>query len=137
MQPHAPRVQGARAPSALADAAVVLHFDGLTPLHWLIKLKRYAAHDPGQWDRFLAPHRRAQLAFIREHQNVPEAIRAFHDRLKQASELPALEAAGLVQPLTFDPAPALNRWLGATADLSVAGFDAALRNTFPDLSARL
>lgn len=136
LQPHAPRLNGKRPPSAPASAAVVLHFDGLTPLHWLIKLKRYAAHDPTQWARFLAPHRRAQLLYMREYHDDPAALHAFHDRLKRAADLPGLEAAGLVRQLRFDPAPALRRWLSdALPDLTVAGFDAALRHAFPELLA--
>ena len=137
LQPHAPRINGTRPPSTPASAAVVLHFDGLTPLHWLIKLKRYAAHDPAQWERFLAPHRRAQLEYIRAHHDDPAALHAFHQRLKQATALPELDAAGLVQGLAFDPSPAMHRWLGETPDLSAAGFDRALRHAFPDLAAQL
>ncbi|HHX89203.1 MAG TPA: hypothetical protein GX700_05405 [Paracoccus sp.] len=137
LQPHAPRIDGERPASAPAGEAVVLHFDGLTPLHWLIKLRRYAAHDPAQWERFLAPHRRAQLAFMRAHQGDARALHAFHDRLKQASPLPALEAQGLVRRLAFDPAQALSHWLAKVPDLSAQGFDAALRRNFPDLSAGL
>jgi len=136
LQPHAPRINGARPPSA-PTAAVMLHFDGLTPLHWLIKLKRYAAHDPAHWERFLAPHRRAQVLHVREHHNDPAALHAFHDRLKMAKDLQALEAAGLVQKLAFDPAPALHKWLGAAPDLTVAAFDTALRDAFPELAAGL
>lgn len=136
LQPHAPRLNGDRPPSASSDA-LVLHFDGLTPLHWLIKLKRYAAHDPAQWARFLAPHRRAQLLYMHEHHDDPAALHAFHDRLKRATDMPGLEAEGLVRRLAFDPAPALHRLLGATPDLSVAGFDTALRHAFPDLAAQL
>ena len=137
LQPHAPRLNGERPPSAPASAAVVLHFDGLTPLHWLMKLRRYAAHNPAQWERFLAPHRRAQLLYMRAHDDDPAALRTFHDQLKQITDLPELEVAGLVRQLGFDPAPTLQKWLGETPDLTVAGFDAALRCAFPDLASGL
>jgi len=137
LQPHAPRVDGALPPATPAQDAVVLHFDGLTPLHWLIKLRRYAARDPAQWERFLAAHRRAQLLHMREHHQDPAALYAFHDRLKVAHNLPALETAGLVRRLEFDPAPALSQWLGRVPDLSCAAFNAALRAAFPGLAAGL
>lgn len=137
LQPHAPRIDGARPAASPALDAVVLHFDGLTPLHWLVKLRRYAAHDPTQWERFLAPHRRAQLEFVRDHDSDPAALRAFHDRLKKVHDLAALKAAGLIRSIAFDAAAPMRRWLGQTPDLGVAGFDKALRDSFPSLTARL
>lgn len=137
LQPHAPRLDGALVPSRRPGGLRVLHFDGLTPLHWLLKLKRYAAHPPESWERFLGPHRRAQLMHIRAHLDNPAALRAFHDRLKYCPEPAALEAQGLIEALPLNPEPALRRWLGALPDLSVAGFDAELRAREPELSRGL
>lgn len=137
LQPHAPRLDGALVPSRRAGGLLVLHFDGLTPLHWLLKLRRYAAHPLESWERFLGPHRRAQLAHIRAHPDDPAALRAFHDRLKCCPAPAALEAQGLIEALRFAPEPALRRWLGALPDLSVAAFDAELRAREPELSRGL
>ncbi|KPQ06315.1 MAG: Glycosyl transferase family 2 [Rhodobacteraceae bacterium HLUCCA12] len=134
LRPHAPRVDGALPPSRPARNAVMLHFDGLTPLHWMLKLRRYGAHDPAHWSRFLAEHRRAQVAFARDHGNDARALRELHDRLKSVADPAAMQAAGLVRAYEFDPAPALARWLGKPLDLSADAFDDALRLAYPDLA---
>lgn len=127
--PHAPRVQGLRPPAATARNSRVLHFDGLTPLHWLLKLLRYAAHDPAQWERFLGPHRQAQLRHVRAHQHDPAALRAFHDLLKCA---PSPIDDRFVR-LPFDPMPAIRAVLATPPSLDVATFDDLLRAAEPEL----
>ncbi|MFN3954787.1 MAG: glycosyltransferase family 2 protein [Pararhodobacter sp.] len=133
LQPHAPRLDGAQVPSRRANGLELLHFDGLTPLHWLLKLMRYAQHPPESWARFLGPHRRAQLEHVRENLADPHALRAFHDRLKTCPEPEALTKVGLIDMLPFAPETALRRWLAEMPDLSVAAFDAALRAREPAL----
>lgn len=127
LQPHAPRAAGGKPPARHLSETRILHFDGLTPLHWLIKLRRYAAHPPAQWERFLGPHRRAQLQFVRDNNHDPAALRAFHDQLK----------TGQGATLDFDPGPALSRFIHPAPDLTVAAFDAALRLAEPQLSQGL
>lgn len=133
LQPHAPRQNGAVPQSVRATSTVVLHFDGLTPLHWLLKLKRYAAHPSAEWEKFLGQHRRAQLLHAQAHDDDPAAMRAFHDRLKLCKDVRSLEAAGLVERLAFDPAPAMRLFLGNVPDLGTDKFDNALRAAFPSL----
>lgn len=133
LQPHAPRLDGAPVPSRRAGGLRVLHFDGLTPLHWLLKLMRYAQHPPESWARFLGEHRRAQLVHVHENLADPRALKAFHDRLKTCPEPDALAGAGLIDTLPFAPEAALRRWLSQVPDLSVAAFDAALRAREPAL----
>lgn len=133
LQPHAPRQNGSLPQSVRATSTVVLHFDGLTPLHWLIKLKRYAAHPSAQWEKFLGQHRRAQLLHAQAHGDDPAAMRAFHDRLKLCNDVGSLETAGLVERLAFDPAPAMQSFLGIVPDLDTASFDAVLRKAYPGL----
>ncbi|MCC6002401.1 MAG: glycosyltransferase family 2 protein [Pararhodobacter sp.] len=131
--PHAPRLHGLRPPAATADHSRILHFDGVTPLHWLLKLLRYAAHAPAQWERFLGPHRRAQLHHVRAHQHDPAALRAFLDLLKRA---PFPMHDRLVR-LPFDPVPAMQAVLAAPPSLDVEHFDALLRAAEPMLAQGL
>ena len=128
--PHAPRLAGERPPADSAQGSCVLHFDGLTPLHWIIKIMRYAAHPPGQWERFLGPHRRAQVAHARAIMADPAALRAFHDLLKHRPDTGAGAAV-----LPFDPAPAMHARLDDPPALDVASFDALLRQTCPEAAA--
>jgi len=116
-----------RAPQWPSKAARVLHFDGLTPRHWQIKLLRYAAHDPALLERLVPEHRQRQIAEVARD---AEAL-ALHDRLRMLKpEMAArLEALGLLDQQGFAPELAL--------DLSVEAFDAALAARYPDLWHRL
>lgn len=102
----------------------VLHFDGLTPRHWLFKLARAAGLPNAQ---LRAPSRRAQFARIRADAGKPAALLAFHDAVKgiDPAQEAQLTALGALDTRPFDPAPALRAvFPGIAADLGVAGFDA-------------
>ncbi len=126
--PHAPRLRGERPPSERAAQARILHFDGLTRLHWLLKLLRYADHPPGQWERFLGAHRQAQLHYVRAHRHDPGALRAFHDMLKCCMG----DKGGRAEKLAFDPVPAMRRYLTPVPGIDSAGFDEMLRRADPE-----
>ena len=121
------------AQAALGDA-YLLHFEGLTPTHWVNKLLRYA----GEHGRQLNPETNfgRLVAHMHEIGADADAARALHDRLKMLSP----EAEGQLRDLnllfdmTFDPTPALARYgLRDVVDLSVGAMDAwqaqALRGT--------
>lgn len=127
--PHAPRLQGARPSAPDAATTRVLHFDGLTRLHWLLKLLRYADHPQGQWERFLGPHRQAQLRHVRRHRHDADALHAFHDLLKCGQ----IGEAAAVQRLPFDPSEAMLRLKLPTSGLQSATFDDLLRRSEPAL----
>ncbi len=131
--PHAPRLRGERPPSARAAQARILHFDGLTRLHWLLKLLRYADHPPGKWERFLGAHRQAQLRHVRDHRQDPVALHAFHDLLKCRTADEECDA----EQLAFDPVPAMRRYLNPVPGIDAAGFDDLLRRDAPDHCAGL
>lgn len=137
LHPHFARPSGGGPPEAVprrpCTGSVLLHFDGLTPRHWLAKqlerLPKLAASGPG----WLGPHRRAQLAALEACGGDPARLRALHDRLRVLDDPGAWLAAGLVEAHPFDPAPACRQVLGRVPDFSVAGFDAALGAARPGL----
>jgi hypothetical protein len=112
-------------PKVAADGPVLLHFDGLTPAHWLAKQRARIAVLAGRETGFLGPHRRAQIAALAACGGDPVAERALHDRLRVIADPGPWMAAGLVESRPFDPALACRAVLGALHDLTVAGFDAA------------
>lgn len=135
LHPHFPKPLdgGPEVPRRPATGQVLLHFDGLTALHWLAKMLRrvpmMATAPPG----YLGPHRRAQLAAVAACGRDPARLHALHDRLRVVPDPAPFIAAGLIEALPFDPAPAARAHLGRVPDWSVAGFDAALRAQDPGL----
>jgi hypothetical protein len=116
-----PRDGAAEVPKVAAEGVVLLHFDGLTPAHWLAKQRaRIGANGPA----FLGPHRQAQIAALAACQG-PAEERALHDRLRVLADPAPWVAAGLVEACPFDPAPACRAVLGSVPDLTVAAFDGA------------
>lgn len=127
---HRPRYPGKGAPrfprSRLSETATILHFDGFTPLDWVVKLLRKAeavAADPR------APASETRLrqvgALLAEGTGLAAAM-ALHDRLKRLTpgREAALRAEGRVMDIAFDPGPALARLVpDQAADLSAAAYD--------------
>ena len=110
----------------------VYHFDGLTPLHFLLKLARYArARDGGHFPK----GRLAQIDHFQAHAGDLPALMAFHDMLRATSVETEtfLRKTGLSEPAPFDPSRQISAILGKDLDLSVAAFDHALQDRYPDL----
>ncbi len=113
-----------------ADQIELVHFDGMTPLHWAAKFVRQAALDPEQLVHS-TPHRTAQCKRIFANLDDPAALRALYEEVNGYSEaeIEALEDDGHMTLDTFDLAPALAAvFPGQTVDLSSAGFDEVLRH---------
>lgn len=115
--------------------AKVLHFDGLTALHWIRKLVRMA-EEQGSAGAKQAEARRTtrefQLGMIREHLDDPKYLMGVHDAHKIVSpeQERKLGALGLLHALAFDPAGAISRQFpNADVDLSQEAFDRALLET--------
>ena len=112
--------------TAQAAGLELLHFDGLTRLHWVYKLLRKAdafAHRGGMAP---SPQRDRQIAAVLE---APEAAFALYDRLKNAGpELQAqLAQFGLWVDARFDPASALAAvFPSQCVDMSAQAIDAWL-----------
>lgn len=99
----------------------LLHFDGLTPLQWVLKLWRKAA-DHARGGIAPSPHRQAQMdALAIDHTRGV----ALHDRLKRGDHalLAALRRRNLLLAPRFDPAASLPK----RPDLSPRSYDRALR----------
>ena len=127
LRPHGPFSAAGPVKGHGSTSTVLLHFDGLTPLHWLAKLLRYGDHPEGDWSRFLGPHRQAQVRAALSVAGDWPALKALHDRLKV---VPPRDPR--MEKIPFDPGPALAA-LGLKVDRSVAGFDALLRAADPSL----
>lgn len=111
----------------------LLHFDGLTRLHWLSKLIRYRDVDPALIK--LPEHRLAQIAVYQNIAGYPEALAGFHRELREPDEamLARLRAFGLLFEQSFEPCPVIARVLGYLPDLTPETFDAQLRRRLPAL----
>lgn len=124
-----------RAERYASTAARLLHFDGLTALHWLAKLVRYADYDPRTLG--IAEHRHAQIEAFQRAQGEPGGPAALHRDLKELppERLARLRAFGLLDETPFDPLPACRAVLAVMPDLSPARFDAELLRRAPHLRA--
>ena len=127
-----------RATQYRSTHARILHFDGLTPLHWLVKLARYAQHAPEEMVKLISEHRRTQVHRFLRNATGAGAARRFHDRMRVlgAEEAARLDGFGLLDRQPFNPAEAIARALGQVPDLGNAGFDDEVRARFPE-AARL
>lgn len=108
-----------------STSTVLLHFDGLTPAHWVAKMRRYAAHAPEALAGLMSGHRRAQVALVQHGGGGLAEVLALQAELQGmgAQAEARFRALGLVEDYAFDPG-------GLGVDLSVAGFDQALAARF-------
>ncbi len=123
---HRPSAQGAEVPAVPLSGVELLHFDGLTQLHWVYKLLRKA-------DAFLrhngmspSQHRQRQIDAILADAKAGYEI---HDQLKRADPalIAQLHVLGLWLEAEFDPWSALEAvFPGDRLDLSTQAFDAWL-----------
>lgn len=121
---HSPRgVQ----PHRVIETTRLMHFDGLTRLHFMLKLLRRAHEPEGDANARHGTSRITQFEALRESVEDPEHRDALVTLLKEidADQAALLEAKGVLERSQFDPHPALARY-GLKVDLSVAAFDAYL-----------
>ncbi|MEO0938181.1 MAG: glycosyltransferase family 2 protein [Pseudomonadota bacterium] len=111
-----------RARKAVSRTARLLHFDGMTPLHWVMKAARYRENPARVAAKVLQPHRQAQLDWMAVQPDLMAAHRAMFALTEDRRA--RLEGAGLLHRIPFAPQEVLG---GACPDLSAAAFDAALR----------
>ncbi|MEO0401245.1 MAG: glycosyltransferase family 2 protein [Pseudomonadota bacterium] len=109
----------------IATGTRLLHFDGLTPLHWALKFIRYRLTPPDVQTSILQPHRMAQIDWMVERSETLEAAKAAHTTLFKLTpdRRARLEKFDLLDELAFDPTDILGT---QAPDLSCAGFDADL-----------
>ncbi|MEO8530835.1 MAG: hypothetical protein ABI459_06410, partial [Deltaproteobacteria bacterium] len=110
------------------EGAWILHFDGLTPHHWISKVQRYFATYRPEDLASLGEARLAQIEHIVASGGDEGEVVRLHQLIRQLS--PHAEAAlrevGQLIDIDFDPTPAIAALGIGPIDLSVAGFDAAL-----------
>jgi len=124
--------------------AVLLHFDGMTPLHWQLKLlRKFEAHpdaaggEPGLGRRTEA--RKAQIRAVHAARGDAAALARLLEGLVVLSPAQAstLVRAGFAAAIAPGIAGAVARALGAGApDLGPAAFDRRLRAQHAELIAR-
>ncbi len=132
------RGKDTRAAQYRSTAAHILHFDGLTGRHWLLKMLRYADADPELLERLVSSNRHAQIAALQACDGELRKMLELHDRLRvlDAEAHARLTALGLILEADCDPLPALNTRSAPTDGLTVAAFDVALAERYPDLARR-
>ncbi|MCQ0092035.1 glycosyltransferase family 2 protein [Roseovarius sp. M141] len=121
-----------RAERFRSTAARLLHFDGLTRLQWLTKLRRYTEYDPADFN--VAAHRQAQIDRAASVAATPGGYEALHAELKEIGpqQQARLRAFGLLYETPFNPTPVLGDVLGNLPDFSVEAFNAELRRRLPE-----
>ncbi len=108
--------------------AFLRHFDGLTMLHFALKLLRRAREPQFKGPVRHAAARTAQFSVMAEVARDSAQVQELVENLKRLSpdQTAALQALGVLDAQGFDPSAALAA-AGLQADLSVAAFDAELR----------
>lgn len=121
---HAPaKVSPSR--SAILRGAPLLHFDGLTPLHWIRKRHRTLAQQPN-WRAFPKKWRRGQFEEVYRLRHDQRRSRAYYQQLKTLSDvqLEQLMDLGLINDQAFDPRPSIDRVFPKyDVDLTAQHFD--------------
>ncbi|MEL6620431.1 MAG: hypothetical protein AAFP16_16265, partial [Pseudomonadota bacterium] len=114
-----------RAPAHVAQSTRLLHFDGITPLHWGLKFMRYALEPAEVRRSILQSHRRAQIEWMLDRCESVATIHAAHQEMcgLTATRRDALQRAGLLRDITFDP---LTQIGAAQAEGFTEAFDADL-----------
>lgn len=122
-------------PQQTSEAAVLLHFDGLTPLHVLTKLLK-RAHEPNyKTPRQHGDQRVLQFTYAKRNAGRPGQLWRLLDNVFSLDTSRARALGPYHLSLGFDPAPALAAH-GLSADLSAAAFDTELRQREAELHAR-
>ncbi|WP_341367014.1 glycosyltransferase family 2 protein [Yoonia sp. BS5-3] len=127
MSIHRPKPLGAADLMAQTlDHAILLHFDGLTRLHWVYKLLRKADAVLNRGGMAPSPHRQRQIDAVLD---CPSSGFDLHDELKCIG--PALQAILQTHDLWLDPGfspvSVLQEWFPKDgSDVSAAAFDAWL-----------
>lgn len=138
------RAQGKLVPGPVLPGSWLVHFDGMTALHWQLKLLRYylayahnmATGDAGQ--KVFArrtPARSRQLIALYESRGDAEALARLMNLVRlDPATLDRLRAAGgLVQEIGLDPARAARARVSSDLSLTAADFDAVLHRKYADL----
>ncbi len=121
-----------------AEHVELLHFDGVTPLHYALKLLRRMAEPPSTSKPRHGAPRIAQFEKMAKIAPKPDTVMAVVDRLKRLKprQLRALRETDFLNEQGFDATDALAAF-GLTVDLSCARFDTELRARDRDFIAQM
>lgn len=125
---HAPY---GKPPHRVIQTTRLLHFDGLTRLHFSLKLLRRAHEPPNSASNRHGMARSTQFLSLRESvgdATLREALVSVLKTLDQ-NQITQLRQMGCLDEAGFDPRPVLAA-AGLTPDLSVAAFDDQLRQRY-------
>ncbi len=118
--------------------AEILHFDGLTPLHFALKLLR-RAYEP-VYSGPPRPHgefRKAQFRFMKNNADRPREVLRLAEGVQGISpdQAEALRAQNALDERPFDPRAAVRAFF-PSLDLSLQAFDTVLKTRDADLIAQ-
>lgn len=121
---HSPR---GRQPHRVIKTTRLLHFDGMTRLHFMLKLLRRAHEPAGAANGRHGASRITQFESFREAVQDPEHREALVTLLKEidAEQAALLEGHGVLERARFDPRGVLAQY-GLAVDLSARAFDRSL-----------
>lgn len=123
--PPGPRLQG----------VWLVHYDGLTPLHWKLKLLRYAKEYKSLLEAgvknpfaFRLPSRLNQIRYVCENLDDPQVFDGLIPLIQpDATALTKLRQADAILDLKIDPTAAARKFNLPADSLTAAQFDANLR----------
>lgn len=137
------RTTGDLNPGPELEGGWLVHYDGLTPLHWMLKLLRFylsyapmlSAEGIKRFDR-RTPARSRQLNAIYEVQADPAVLARLMPLIRpDAGMLAQLRDAGGLLDMTVDPTQAARRMISPDLGFRADNFDAQLRLRYGDLVA--
>ncbi|SLN66279.1 hypothetical protein TRL7639_03762 [Falsiruegeria litorea R37] len=131
---HSPRSSKGMERKARAIYAVnvnVYHYDGLTGLHWVMKLRRLYFNQMSKRGRhdLLGTPRGEQLHYVIQHEGKVDALFELHQRLKtlHPDDIQRLDRLGLICHGTIHPLRAVRRLgLSDRIDMRIMAFDERL-----------
>jgi Glycosyl transferase family 2 len=128
-----------RAPLFKSKSTVLLHFDGMTPLHWIAKMLRYARTTQKLGTSMFSRSRQCQIAECLESIGSHESALAFHDKLRLLNHAQKLRHASfdLLHTEKFDPTAAIGSVISRPIDLSPQAFDIEFLDREPEIPASI
>ncbi|MBO9450947.1 glycosyltransferase family 2 protein [Tropicibacter sp. R16_0] len=138
---HSPRSSSSMERRATAIDGVgvsVFHYDGLTGLHWVMKLRRLYFNQNQKVSKhsLLGTPRGEQLHYVADNEGEFDALFDLHQMLKtlHPDDIERLDMLGLICRGQIDPLGAIERLgLGDQVDMSLSAFDGYLGNWQEDL----
>jgi hypothetical protein len=133
-----------RAPAWQSTTTRLLHFDGVTPLHWLLKLLRYKMQPQAVQAQILPPHRQSQIDWMLARMQTHAEACAAEAALRRLTPAQAARlrgfglleealpfAAGIMAKLPHLSATSFDRELISRESrlLALTGWDTAINST--------